>query len=101
MKNSEEIISLISRYQDEIKDFGVIRCGLFGSYVRNEASDNSDIDILVEFHPDKKSYKNYIRLVFFLEDLLGMRVDLVTKEALSPYIGPHIMREVKYAPFSA
>lgn len=101
MKDSEEIISLISRHQDEIKGFGVIRCGLFGSYLRNEASDNSDIDILVEFHPDKKSYRNYIRLVFFLEELFGMNVDLVTKEALSPYIGPHIMREVKYAPFSA
>lgn len=101
MKNRDDILGLLSRHQEEIKDYGVIRCGLFGSYVRNEASDNSDIDILVEFYPDKKSYRNYIRLVFFLEDLLGMPVDLVTKESLSPYIGPHIMREVKYAPFSA
>ena len=91
----------MSRHQDEIKGFGVLRCGLFGSYVRNEASDNSDIDILVEFNPDKKNYRNYIRLVFFLEKLLGMPVDIVTKESLSPYIGPHILREVRYAPFSA
>lgn len=101
MKKRDDILDQLSRHQEEIKDFGVVRCGLFGSYVRNEASDNSDIDILVEFHPDKKSYRSYIRLVFFLEDLLGMHVDLVTKEALSPYIGPHIMREVKYVPFSA
>ncbi|MBD3278461.1 MAG: nucleotidyltransferase [Candidatus Aegiribacteria sp.] len=101
MRNREDILNLLSSHQDEIKGFGVIRCGLFGSYVRNEASDNSDIDILVEFRPDTKNYKNYIHLVFYLEDLLGMHVDLVTKEALSPYIGPHIMREVKYVPFSA
>lgn len=101
MKNSEEIIELLSKNQDEIKSFGVLRCGLFGSFGRNDASDSSDIDILVEFRPEKKSYKNYIHLVFYLEDLLGIRVDLVTKESLSPYIGPHIMREVKYVPFSA
>ena len=101
LRNREDILSLLSRHQAEIQGFGVLRCGLFGSYVRNDASDNSNIDILVEFRPDKKSYKNYIRLVFYLEDLLGMHVDLVTKEALSPYIGPHIMREVEYVPFSA
>jgi predicted nucleotidyltransferase len=65
--------------------------------VHGEQTDRSDVDILVEFEPGKKSFDNFMQLAFFLEDTLGRRVELVTPEALSPHIGPHILREVEYA----
>ncbi len=63
-------------------------------------TDQSDVDILVEFEPQQKSFNNFMDLCFFLEDLLGRNVDLVTKESLSPYIGPRILDEVEYVSFS-
>ncbi|GAB4469791.1 MAG: hypothetical protein OHK0037_28210 [Elainellaceae cyanobacterium] len=54
------------------------------------------MDILVAFDPDQKTFDNFIHLSFFLEDLFGRAVDLITVESLSPYIGPHILDEVEY-----
>lgn len=92
----EQILTLLQEQQPELRRLGVKRCGLFGSFVRNESQDQSDVDILVEFEPGKKTFDNYMQLAFFLEDLFSRRVDLVTTESLSPYIGPHILREVEY-----
>jgi hypothetical protein len=60
----------------------VKRCGVFGSFARNEAGAQSDVDILVEFELEKKSFDNFMKLSFFLEDLFGRRVNLVTTESL-------------------
>jgi len=97
----ENLLKLIAEQQHEIKQFGVKRCGLFGSYVRDQSTSKSDIDVLVEFEPGQKTFDNFMRLAFFLEDLFGRRVDLVTVESLSPYIGPRILEEVEYAALSA
>ena len=83
--------------QEQIRAFGVKRYGLFGSFVRGEHTDESDVDILVEFEPGQKTFDHFMHLAFFLEELLGRPVDLVTLESLSPYIGPHILQEVEYA----
>ena len=77
------------------------KLGLFGSFVREEQGVESDVDLLVEFEPGKKTFDNFIQLSFFLEDLFKRRVELVTSESLSPYIGPHIMNEVEYVTFIA
>ena len=95
----EEALSLLEEYRNEIKALGVKRLGLFGSFVSGRQRAESDIDLLVEFVPDKKTFDNFIQLVFFLEDLLKRRVELVTPESLSPYIGPHILQEVEYVTF--
>jgi predicted nucleotidyltransferase len=97
----EDLLQLITEHQKEITQFGVKRCGLFGSYVRNQSTPQSDIDVLVEFEQGKKSFDNFMRLASFLEDLFGRRVDLVTVGSLSPYIGPRILEEVEYAALSA
>jgi uncharacterized protein len=99
--SKEQVLALLSERQAELRRLGVRRCGLFGSFVRNEPRDQSDVDILIEFEPDKKTFDNFMQLAFFLEDLFGRKVDLVTPESLSPYIGPHILREVEYASVSA
>jgi predicted nucleotidyltransferase len=97
VRNKEEVLRIIRNHQQEIRRFGVRRCGFFGSFVREQNTEQSDIDILVEFEPDQKTFDNYMQLAFFLEEILGRDVDLVTVESLSPYIGPHILKEVEYA----
>lgn len=101
VQNKEQVFALLRRHQPDLRRFGVQRCGVFGSFVRGEAQAQSDVDILVEFIPAQKTFDNFIYLAFFLEDLFGRTVDLITPESLSPYIGPHILREVEYAPISA
>ena len=70
--------------------------GLFGSFARGNQKPESDVDLLVEFDPDRKTFDNFMGLAFLLEDLLERRVELVTPEALSPHIGPRILKEVEY-----
>lgn len=101
MTDKETVQRLLREHQGEIRDLGVRRYGLFGSLVRGQTTEHSDIDILVEFEPDQKTFDNFIDLAFFLEDLLGRKVDLVTAESLSPHISPHILREVEYASTSS
>jgi predicted nucleotidyltransferase len=96
VQTKEKILSLIIEHQDRIKALGVKRLGLFGSFVREEHNALSDVDLLVEFEQGKKTFDNFIQLSFLLEDLLKRRVELVTTESLSPYIGPRIMSEVEY-----
>ncbi|MBI3828504.1 MAG: nucleotidyltransferase family protein [Planctomycetes bacterium] len=101
VQNKGQILSLLQEHQAELRRLGVRRCGLFGSFVRNEPKERSDVDILVEFDPEQKTFDRFMKLAFFLEDLFGRRVELVTTEALSPHIGPHILREVEYAAVGA
>ena len=101
VQTKEQLLTLLREHQSELRRFGLKRCGVFGSFVRNEPEDQSDVDILVEFEPDQKTFDNFMHLAFFLEDLFGRKVDLITTESLSPYIGPHILREVEYAAVSA
>ena len=73
----------------------VERLGLFGSFVRGEQDPQSDVDLLVRFRPQEKTFDNFMQLGFFLEDLLQRKVELVTTESLSPYLGPHILEETQ------
>lgn len=100
VSKSDILIALRSQ-EPILKRFGVRRYGLFGSFVREQHHEQSDIDLLIEFEPTQKTFDNFMNLSFFLEELLGRKVELVTPEALSPYIGPSILREVEYATLSA
>jgi len=101
IKTKENVLELIRSNQDKIRSYGVRKLGLFGSFVRDKQKPESDIDLLVEFQQDKKSFDNFIQLAFFLEEILESRVELITIDALSPYIGPHIIKEVEYVNFSS
>jgi predicted nucleotidyltransferase len=90
------IIETLRNHEAEIKkQFGVRRIGVFGSFARGEEKDTSDVDILVEF--ENPTFDNFMNLAFFLEDLFQRKVDLVTPNSLSPYIGPYVKREVVWA----
>lgn len=97
MLNKRVIIRAIHNNLNEIKRYGIKRIGIFGSFVSSSQNRKSDIDILVEFYPGKKSFDNYMELKFFLERLLGREVDLVIKEAIKPRIKQYILEEVLYA----
>jgi len=100
-QTKEEILASIQAHADQIRSAGVLRLGLFGSFARDEQTNESDVDFLVEFDPSRKTFDNFMKLSLLLEQLCQRRVELVTTEALSPYIRPYVTREVRYANLGA
>ena len=101
INTKQDVLDALRQNRFRLRALGVSRIGLFGSFVRDEQRPESDIDLLVEFEPNKKSFDVFMELSFFLEDLLQHHIELVTRESLSPYIGPHILKEVEYAALAA
>ena len=96
MRSVSEIRSILKRHFKDVQEkYGVKDIGIFGSYVRGEASVESDVDILVEFYPEASiSLLDFIELENYLTDLLGVKVDLVEKSSLKPRIGKRVLQEV-------
>lgn len=89
-------IEILRDHKQEIKRrFAVRRIGLFGSFVRGEETKESDIDILVEF--EDPTFRNFMNLAFYLEDIFSRRVDLLTPEGISHRIRPYVEKEVVWA----
>lgn len=98
MTNKQFILSQIKLLKGELRELGVIKIGLFGSYARGEQSENSDIDILIEFEPDQENFDNYMSVYDEIEKrFTNEKIEIVTTNGLSPYIGPKILKEVTYA----
>jgi predicted nucleotidyltransferase len=97
MLTHAQIIKKIEASLEKINRYGVKRIGVFGSYGRGEQKAESDIDILVEFEKDQKTFDNYMDLKFLLEDLFRRKVDLVIVEAIKSDLKSHIMGTVRYA----
>ncbi|MHB1336069.1 MAG: nucleotidyltransferase family protein [Candidatus Humimicrobiaceae bacterium] len=96
MKNIEEIKKILNKNKSQFqKSFKVKEIGIFGSYIKNEQTKKSDLDILVEFE-SPIDFFDYIELEEYLTVLLGIKVDLVMKKALKPNIGRNILKEVIY-----
>ncbi len=97
MKSKEEILRTMKKELPYLKEkFKVKNIGIFGSYVREEQTKTSDIDMLVEFDAPVGFFK-FIELEDYLSERFGAKVDLVTPDALKPLIKPHIMEEAVYA----
>jgi uncharacterized protein len=93
----EYILSTLRVNKPDLYRLGIRQIGLFGSYVHDKQSDKSDIDILIDFEPDKENYDNFMAVYDLFEQLFeNEKVDIVTKNGLSPYIGPKILNEVEY-----
>ena len=101
VQTKAEVLTAIRSNQNKIQSFGVKKLGLFGSFARDEQHQDSDVDLLVELEQDKKTFKNFMQLSFFLEDILNRRVELVTTESVSPYIQPYIVKDVEYVAFAS
>ncbi len=91
-------IEILKKHENIIKGkYHVRRIGVFGSFARGEEKEGSDIDILIELEEAYETFDNYIDLKYFLEDLFGRKVDLVTVDALRPRLKDDILRDVLYA----
>lgn len=87
-----EVVTLLHNERTRIAAYGVSSLFLFGSVARDEARGDSDVDLLVEF-AQQPTFRGYMDLKFFLEDLLGHPVDLVTRSGLRPRVLPAVERE--------
>jgi len=96
VQTKQDVLAVLLERKEEMRQLGVRRVGLFGSFVCEESDDQSDVDLLVEFEPGQKTFDHFITLSFLLEEWVQRRVELVTPEGLSPYIGPHIVQKVEY-----
>lgn len=88
----QTVLSRLQNHRDTLHSFGIHSLALFGSVARGEATDTSDLDFLVEFE-GAATFDRYMDLKFFLEDLFGKPVDLVTRKSLKPQIAESILRE--------
>lgn len=97
MTTKEIILSTLRTHKSEFGKFGIQTVGLFGSYIREEQSNKSDIDLLIDFTPDKENFNNFMAACDYFEKIFkDEKVEIITKNGLSPYIGPKILREVIY-----
>jgi predicted nucleotidyltransferase len=99
--NKDDIIQLLLLNKGLIRSFNVQRIGIFGSLISGANTEESDVDLLVEFEEGKKTFKNYTGAYLFLKDILKSEIDFLTPESLSPYIGPSILNSIEYVSFSS
>ncbi len=101
VNTKKELTATIVLHQEEIKKYGVKRLGIFGSFVRDDASQTSDVDFLIEFAPEYKTLKNFVGLANYLTHLTGRKIEIVTPQSLNKYIGKYILEQVEYVAFAA
>ena len=88
-----EVVRRLASVEAQVRRLGVRRLALFGSFARDEARAESDVDVLVEFTSERETYDAFLALCDLLENVLERKTDVVTTNALSPIIGPHILAE--------
>jgi uncharacterized protein len=101
VQTKEQLMTIFRSHHARIRGLGVKRLGLFSSFLHGQLNKDSDVDVLVEFMPGCKTFDNFIQLAFLPETLFDRRVEMVTPESLSPFLGPQILSEVEYVPFDA
>ncbi len=96
--NLQEAVKILKdNKQILLKEYGVLEIAVFGSLVRNEQKQKSDIDIFVDLKPRSKTFDNFMELKFFLEQLTSKKVDLVVKSSIRKELKPMIFKEAVYA----
>ena len=91
----DDIIRLLNEHREALSRFDVESLAIFGSVARGESEPGSDLDVLVEFE-GRATFDRYMDLKFFLEELLGCQIDLVTRKALKPRMRPYVERDAVY-----
>ena len=98
MLTKTKILKILQENKELLTQFGVKRIGVFGSYSNDSQGKNSDIDILVDFYSEKETFNNLMGIYDLLEKTFhNKKIDIVTKNGLSKYIGSHILNETEYA----
>ena len=95
--NKKSVLNRLTSLKAPLMAVGVSQLGLFGSTVRGENTLKSDIDILIDFNTGQETYLNFMDACSILQEAFGkIKIDVVTKKGLSPYIGEMILKEVEY-----
>lgn len=94
--NLQSVRDTITLHKNQLREFGIRQIGIFGSLVTGTNTANSDIDLLLDFEPQKKTYRNFYNGTELLRSLLKRPIDAVTPQALSPHIKPYIDSEITY-----
>lgn len=98
MTTKANILKSLKLNKSKLAEFGIRNVGLFGSYVREEQTGFSDIDLLIDFEPEKENFDNLMAAYDLFEKIFkNEKIEVVTINGLSPYIGPAILNEVQYA----
>jgi len=97
MLTKDNILNALRTNKQKLRKFGIRNVGLFGSHINNEQSCESDIDLLIDFEPEKENFDNFMAVYDLFEHIFkNEKIEVVTKNGLSPYIGPKILDEVQY-----
>jgi len=97
MLTKDNILNALRTNKQKLRKFGIRNVGLFGSHINNEQSSESDIDLLIDFEPEKENFDNFMAVYDLFEHMFkNEKIEVVTKNGLSPYIGPKILDEVQY-----
>ncbi len=92
----EIILDTLHKHKKEIRNFGVKKISLFGSFARDEQNKNSDIDFLVEFEKNRGLFRDFYGLMHFLEDTFNKKIDLVEPEYIRKELKEDILEGMKY-----
>jgi predicted nucleotidyltransferase len=92
---ADTLLAFLRSHANELRAMGVIQIGLFGSYVRGEQVSDSDIDFL--FRMENFSWRRWMTVWNFLENHLGVEIDLIPQDDLRPELHPYVLPEVRYA----
>lgn len=97
MLTKQNILHVLQSKKETLRQYGVKRIGLFGSYKTNRQTDSSDIDILIDLDTERETFDNLMSIYAILEECFGTKkVEIITKNGLSKYIGNHILSETEY-----
>ena len=95
-KDRDQVLAFLRKHKSELQSrFGVTRLGLVGSYARNEAKEDSDIDLVVSMQSEN-TFRSFFGLLHFLQDNLHERIDLATEASLKPLVKETVMRDIHY-----
>lgn len=96
-KSLQSILELLKLEKDLLKkDFGVDEIAIFGSYARHEEKSQSDLDIMVLLKEGYSTFDNYLELQFYLEDILEIKIDLITQRSIRKELKESILKEAVY-----
>ena len=97
LMKKQTVLRKLAELKAPLLQFGVTKLGLFGSTVRGENKPGSDIDVLIDFQPEKETFQNFMAVCDMLESFFKrQKLDIVTIKGLSPYVSQQILKEVEY-----
>ena len=99
VRNKQDVHQIIKSHGLSIQQLGAERLAIFGSFARGEQKESSDIDLIVEFRPGMKTYRNFLTLADLLEEILQTKVDLLTWEGMAGFVQREAKKDIEYVSF--